>query len=122
VIKEIAHHIAQVGYSRFPIYEDRPENFIGYVHVHSILRALNSDDRERELSSVAEPLTVVDANMKLEQAFLLMTRERAHLYLVHEHGDTRKIIGLLTLEDMLEEIVGEIEDEVDKSESREQKH
>lgn len=121
-IKEIAHYVAEMGYSRFPVYEDHIENYVGYVHVNSILRALNSDDREHELRSVVAPLTTVDANMKLEQAFLLMMRERAHLYLVHEHRDSTKIIGLLTLEDMLEEIVGEIEDEVDKSESREKKH
>lgn len=113
-IKEIAHYIASVGYSRFPIYEGGVQNYSGYVYANSILRALNSEDRDNELLSIAAPLTRIDANMKLEQAFLLMIRERSHLYLVHEHNTPGHIIGLVTLEDMLEEIVGDIEDEGDK--------
>jgi CBS domain containing-hemolysin-like protein len=113
-IKTIAHHFAEVGYSRFPIYEDHVKNYIGYVYVNSVLRALSSDRREQALHTIAVPLTRIDANMKLEQAFLLMIRERSHLYLVHEHNNPSTIIGLVTLEDMLEQIVGAIEDEGDK--------
>jgi CBS domain containing-hemolysin-like protein len=115
-IKEIAHYIAAVGYSRFPIYEGKTQNYIGYVYANKVLRALNSDDRDLQLHTIAVPLSRVDANMKLEQAFLLMVHERSHLFLVHEHNDPTKIVGLVTLEDMLEEIVGEIEDEGDGGE------
>ncbi len=113
IIKEIAHYVADMGYSRFPVYEKSKEHFVGYVHENRILRALNSGDRDKPIQAITMPVSRIDANMKLEQAFLLMIRERSHLFLVHEHNNKDAIVGIVTLEDMLEEIVGDIEDETD---------
>jgi putative hemolysin len=54
--------------------------------------------------------------MDIRQVFKQMTKEGSHMYLVHKADDADEIVGLLTMEDILEEIMGEIEDEGDRRE------
>jgi CBS domain containing-hemolysin-like protein len=113
-VDQIAYFVSQSGHSRFPVYEDDADDIIGYIHVNTIMRVLNSDDRDHVLKEYVVPILRVDEKMKLERVFRSMTKEKAHLYLVHKIGDVNDVVGLITLEDLLEEIVGEIEDETDK--------
>lgn len=115
-VSQIAHHISQTGYSRFPVYEGNPSNYIGYVHTNDIMRILNSDNREQELSNFTTKLTLIDEKMPILNVFRQMTKDRHHLCLIHKHRDPAIIIGLVTMEDVLEELVGEIEDEGDSRE------
>lgn len=115
-ISQIAHAVAMSGFSRFPVHDGNDEDFIGYVHTNDVMRVLNSDDRTEPLSHIVLPLTRVGEQIKIENVFIQMTRERSHLYLVHKDQNPDKILGLVTLEDVLEEIVGEIEDEGDRRE------
>ena len=112
-IEQIAYFVSQSGFSRFPVYDGNPESYVGYVHTNDVMRVLNSDNREEPTIKFASPLTHVDETQNIEQVFRLMTKERSHMYLVHKKGIPEEVIGLVTMEDILEEIMGEIEDEGD---------
>ncbi len=116
-IEQIAYFVSQSGFSRFPVYDGNPEAYVGYVHTNDVMRALNSDNREALTIKFASPLTRVDETKNIEEVFRLMTKERSHMYLVHKKGDPEDIVGIVTMEDILEEIMGEIEDEGDRRDS-----
>ncbi len=117
-VAQIAYYVSQSGFSRFPVYSGNPNDFVGYVHTNDVMRVLNSDDRDELLINFTSTLTTVDETANLRQVFRLMTKERSHMYLVHKAGSVGDIVGLVTMEDILEEIMGEIEDEGDKRASR----
>lgn len=111
-IEHIAHFVSQSGYSRFPVDDDG--EIIGYIHVNQIMRALNSDEREKTVAEFASPMKTIDENMTVDRVFLSMKKSKAHLYSVHAEKDKKDIMGIVTMEDVLEEIVGDIEDETDE--------
>lgn len=93
------------GFSRYPVYSGSLDNLIGYVHVKDVIWANDG----RTLGECARPLVFLPGSVTLQQAFSALTRAGRHLAVVlDEFGG---MDGLLTLEDLLEEIVGEIEDE-----------
>lgn len=116
-ITQIAFYVSQSGFSRFPVYDGNPANYIGYVHTNDVMRALNSDDREIPLGTFVSPVSSVGEKENIAQVFRLMTKSRTHMYLVHKSDDKDEIVGLVTMEDVLEQIVGEIEDEGDRRET-----
>jgi putative hemolysin len=111
-VDQIAHFVSQSGHSRFPV-QDKSDDIVGYVHVNTLMRALNSDERDKLVIDFMSSVEIIDENMRIERVFRAMKRNKAHLYLVHRENKPKDIIGLVTLEDILEEIVGEIEDETD---------
>lgn len=113
-VEQIAYYVSQSGFSRFPVYDGNPNDIVGYVHTNDVMRVLNSDNRDDQLLKYASPLSRVSADTNLRLVFRQMTRERSHLYLVHRCGQPSDVVGLVTMEDILEEIVGEIEDEGDR--------
>ena len=113
-VERIAYYVSQSGFSRFPVYNGNPNEYVGYVHTNDVMRVLNSDDRDAPLINFISPLTRIPENMNLREVFRRMTKERSHMYLVSKKGDPTEIVGLVTMENLLEEIVGEIEDEGDK--------
>jgi putative hemolysin len=113
-VEQIAYRVSQSGFSRFPVYDGGTTDYIGYVHTNDVMRVLNSDDREKLLMEIASPITRVEESLNIEQVFRLMTKERSHMYLVYRKEEPEEIVGLVTMEDILEEIMGEIEDERDK--------
>lgn len=113
-VEQIAYFVSQSGFSRFPIYDGNDSDYVGYVHTNDVMRTLNSDDRDISVMKIASPLTRIDETTDTETVFRLMTKERSHMFLVHKKDDPKTIIGLVTMEDILEEIMGEIEDEGDR--------
>lgn len=114
-VEQVAHFISHSGFSRFPVYEDNDtDKIIGYIHVNAIMKALNSDERDNKVKDFISPIDAVPESMKIERLFRLMKRNKAHMYLVHGDDDSGAIIGIITMEDILEQIVGEIEDETDE--------
>jgi len=111
-IDSIAYFVAQAGYSRFPVYLDSENKVIGYVHVHDIMKILNSDDREQPLVKIVRPISHFFESETLEVVLKKMIKRREHIALV-KRKSTLEIIGLVSLEDVLEHLVGEIEDEAD---------
>jgi putative hemolysin len=112
-VEQIAYYVSQSGFSRFPVYDGNPNEYIGYVHTNDVMRVLNSDDRGEPLIAFASHLSAVDESSNLRLVFRQMTKERSHMYLVHAEKNPGEIVGLVTMENILEEIVGEIEDEGD---------
>jgi Mg2+/Co2+ transporter CorB len=102
------------GHSRRPLYREEPENIVGDLHAKDLLRALAEHDGKAAKLDIAaiirEPWFVPDTT-KLKDQLNAFLKRRAHFALVvDEYGGLQ---GLITLEDILEEIVGEIEDEHD---------
>lgn len=111
-ISQIAHFMATSGYSRFPVYYGHRNNVIGMVHVKDVFRANNSDRRRENLKSIArEPVTVATKD-KLDDAFNKMKKKRVHSALVINTDSV--VVGFVTMEDILERLVGDIEDESDQ--------
>jgi len=114
-VEQIAYFVSQKGHSRYPVHDGKNEDtIIGYVHVNHIMKALNSDERDQPLTNFAVPIERVSEDMSIERVFRAMLKKRMHMFLVHKEKDEKDIIGLVTLENILEEIVGEIHDETDK--------
>jgi putative hemolysin len=106
--------IAKTNFSRYPVYEGDPTNVIGFVHVRDILlKACNDTFSLREILR-PPPFAPDLRTIRLQLEFF--KKERTHIaFVVDEYGN---IVGLVTLEDILEEIVGDIEDEYDVHQDR----
>jgi CBS domain containing-hemolysin-like protein len=98
------------GYSRFPVWRERPDEYAGWIHLKDMLRVTKRRPGATAGEAMRAPLLVPDS-IPLDEALVLMQRNRAHLAIVlDEFGATA---GIITLEDILEELVGEIRDESD---------
>lgn len=104
------------GYSRYPVYEGTIDNIIGIINVKDLLILSDSDRGNFKLTEhMREPLRVGE-HKKIDQLLADFKRTKTHMAIVmDEFGGTA---GLVTLEDILEEIVGEIEDEHDPEQHR----
>lgn len=109
-VDQVAYIMAKIGFSRYPVYHNQKDNIIGYVHSTDIMRVLNSEQREKELEHFVQPIIRVDEKQKINHVFNKMRRQHSHMALVYRQSE---LIGLVTMEDILEEIVGEIRDEND---------
>jgi putative hemolysin len=121
-VDQIAHFISQSGFSRYPVYLNDQDHVIGYVHVNDIMKALNSNQREQPLRELIRPVITVRDSRQIESLFRLMIKKHEHLATVKKPGKNIEIVGLVTLEDILEELVGEIGDETDKSKTAKKKY
>jgi len=111
-IDQVAYFMAQEGLSRYPVYSNNKDNIIGYVHVIDVMKVLNSDKREDSLESYVQPIFFVDEEQKIDKIFAKMRAKRSHMAIIKRKKEDQ-ILGLVTMEDLLEELVGEIEDEND---------
>ncbi|MDL2344654.1 hemolysin family protein [Deinococcus sp. MIMF12] len=101
------------GYSRVPVYQDTADNTVGIVHTGDLLAHLHELDTVR-IADVMRPVFFVPEGMKIKDLLTKMREKKSHMSIVvDEFGGTS---GLVTLEDALEEIVGEIYDETDEEE------
>jgi Mg2+/Co2+ transporter CorB len=116
---EIIAQFLSSSYSRMPLWLDEPENIVGVLHVKDLLRALASvgwkPDDIRILDIAAEPWFVPDTTLLEDQLNAFLRRKSHFALVVDEYG---ALMGLITLEDILEEIVGDISDEHDIERSR----
>ena len=110
-VDQVAYFMAQTGFSRYPVYHNQKDNIIGYVHVADIMKVLNSDERDKEIENVVQPVIRLREDTKINVAFNKMRRKQSHMAIIVRGDD---LLGLVTMEDVLEEIVGEILDENDE--------
>jgi CBS domain containing-hemolysin-like protein len=109
-IKELVEEIAANGYSRIPIYRGTLDDVIGMVHVKDIVPFL-AQQRPCVIPDIVRPVLYVAPSMPASKLLVQMRQTRQHMAMViDEFGG---IDGLVTIEDLVEEIVGEIEDEHD---------
>jgi len=100
-------------YTRVPVYEDTPDNIIGILHLNHVFKEL-VENEQVSLRNLLLPVTYVHQTMPLPDVLEKMKENKTHLVVVHdEYGGT---MGILTMEDVLEQLVGEIWDETDEIE------
>jgi len=111
ILFEALHEINQNGYSRIPIYGSNPDDIVGFVHVRDVLKELENDNKMKNLEQISRKPVFVSQEKMVSALLKEMKGRKTHMAIVvDEHGGVE---GLVTLEDLIEEIVGEIEDETD---------
>jgi putative hemolysin len=110
-LQDIAKAFRQYGYSRLPVYRESLDDVVGFVHSKDVMPYLLHPETFRLEHVLQAPLYVVDT-ARLEDVLRQMQKAKAHFgFVVDEHGGVE---GIITLEDLLEEIVGDISDEHDE--------
>jgi CBS domain containing-hemolysin-like protein len=112
-ITEAAVEVADKQHSRMPIYRSRVDDVVGIVHVFDILQASTAKEKsdKRTVADLAHPPTYVPGTMKASDLLVQLQTEQQHLAIVvDEYGGA---VGIVTIEDLLEIIVGDIDDEYD---------
>lgn len=108
---EALPQINQRGHSRIPIYGDTSDDIVGFIHVRDVLKELEKDNKMTSLEKIAREPVFASQEKMVSGLLKEMKGRKTHMAIVvDEHGGVE---GLVTLEDLLEEIVGEIEDETD---------
>jgi len=96
-------------FTRLPVYETKIDNIIGMVHLKDVFNCLSRDENDRPLFELVRPIMFIPESVKVNQLLREFRQQNMHIAIViNEHGS---VTGLITLEDVLEEIVGEISDE-----------
>lgn len=109
-VDDAVAEVAKTGRSRYPVYAESLDDIIGVVHTKDLLGALKADPTQPVSTLMRQPL-LVPATREVEDVLADMKRLKTHLAIVlDEYGGTA---GIVTMEDVLEEIVGEIYDEHD---------
>jgi CBS domain containing-hemolysin-like protein len=110
-LQDIRDAFDKHGYSRLPVYDGSLDNVVGFIHSKDLMPFLLEPETFR-LEYVLKPPTYVVDTARLEDVLRQMQKAKSHFgFVVDEHGG---IEGIITLEDLLEEIVGEISDEHDE--------
>ena len=115
-LQDVAGFVVERGFSRIPIYEESVDNIIGIIYAKDVMAALLEESDQTVAQIAREPMLVPESKL-IDDLLTDFQRERVHMAIVlDEYGGTA---GLITLEDLVEEIVGEIADEYDLAASSE---
>jgi CBS domain containing-hemolysin-like protein len=113
-LREALDTIINAGHSRIPVYEDNTDSIVGVLYAKDLLKCYRDNQTERPIRELLRPAYFVPASKKIDALFQEMQKQRVHMVMVvDEYGGTA---GLVTVEDILEEIVGDIQDEYDMEE------
>jgi putative hemolysin len=111
---QIINLVREVAHSRYPVYQDDLDEVLGFLHIKD-LAFVNPDERKNfDVTKYLKPPFFVYEHMKIQAVFDHMNRKKVHLALVKDENGI--VVGMLTLEDIMEEIFGEIQDEHDDEE------
>jgi CBS domain containing-hemolysin-like protein len=114
---DVLPQINQNGYSRIPIYGTNKDDIIGFIHVRDVLKELENENKMISLEQIARKPVFASQEKMVSALLKEMKGRKTHMAIVvDEHGGVE---GLVTLEDLIEEIVGEIEDESDQVKPKE---
>jgi putative hemolysin len=115
-LRDVFSLVSEFGYSRYPVIEDTIDTVIGILYIKDILVAMSAGEVKREdgIQRFIRPAYFIPENKRVSELLSEMQRERFQIAIViDEYGGTA---GLVTLEDLIEEIVGSIHDELDTEE------
>ncbi len=111
-LRELENEIYSVSHSRLPVFNEDLDDIVGICHQRNLLIALGKDQKEKKISDFMEEPKSVSEKMKADELLPFFQNRRCHLAIVKdEFGGTS---GVVTLEDVLEQLVGEIIDETDE--------
>ncbi|MBC5824932.1 MAG: HlyC/CorC family transporter, partial [Candidatus Eremiobacteraeota bacterium] len=106
--------VIREGYSKVPVFEENIDHIIGVIHDRELLIAVSRGELQKPLRAFVRPIKAIPENKKVDELLREMQAEKVSVAIVvDEYGGTA---GLVTMEDILEEIVGEIMDETDEAE------
>ena len=114
-VRESIEQVKESRHSRFPVFHENIDDVVGMIHVKDLLKLASDDAGDSPISQLAKKIEYVPETMPLNDLLQIMKRSRSQMVLVvDEYGRTE---GLVTMEDVIEELVGEIEDEYDLKEN-----
>jgi len=112
-LKHVAHEMVESGHSRLPVFEESIDHILGIVHSREVLAAMAITDSEQNFRNLVNPAFFIPETKRLDDLLEELQDMGVQMAIVvDEYGGTE---GLLTMEDLLEEIVGEIEDEFSRT-------
>lgn len=115
-VKDIVQQVLDSSYTRIPVWKDDPDNIVGVIHAKALLRELQGAEGNLDNIDVAklaaDPWFIPDSTTLFDQLQAFRERREHFALVVDEYGS---LMGVVTLEDILEEIVGDIDDEHDVS-------
>ena len=109
-IRDAAEQVREAGYSRYPVYGESLDRVEGLVTARDLLQAVIDGKGDEPVSGITRRILQFEAGRRSDQMLVVFRDERIHQGIVTKGGQT---LGVVTLEDVLEELVGEIEDEKD---------
>ncbi len=113
-IGDVMKVIGESGYSRIPLYEESVDSILGVIYAKDLLAYLRSGDMTPRLADICRPAYFVPETKRADELLADFRRDQVHLAIaIDEYGGTS---GVVSVEDLLEEIVGEITDEYDTEE------
>ena len=102
------------GYTRYPVYEENIDHILGFIHVKDLYSKMLEGDEQINLQEIVRPIMLVPETMTLDNLVIEFRKRKSQIgIVVDEFGGTS---GLVSLEDVIEEIVGEVQDEFDEDE------
>jgi len=108
---ELLSFVAQSNHSRFPVFEDDLDHVVGILHLKDLLHQRLRTDDPLDVHNILRPAPIVPEYQPVEKLLAAFKRERIHMAIVvDEFGG---MAGIVTLEDLIEEVVGEVRDEFD---------
>ena len=117
LVKDVIDLINSKGFSRIPVFDENPENIVGIVLVKDLVKKLpelKEDLSFVKLSDIMIPPFFITGNKKIQEALFIMQKEKRNMAIVLD--EYSGLAGIVTMEDILEEIVGELFDERDSRE------
>ncbi|MFT4717794.1 MAG: magnesium and cobalt transporter [Rickettsiales bacterium] len=110
-LEEIKKAILDKEHSRMPVYNKNLDNILGFIHCKDLTKFINNDRAKFKISDISRKILYVPHSMKITNLLVKMRSSGVHIAIIlDEYGGTD---GIITLEDIIEEIVGEIKDEHD---------
>jgi len=114
--EDIMQMVREVAHSRYPVYQEGLDDVLGFLHIKDLVFTNADERRSFDVTKYVKPPFYVYEHMKIQAVFDHMNRKKVHLALVKDENGI--VVGMLTLEDIMEEIFGEIQDEHDDEEDR----
>jgi CBS domain containing-hemolysin-like protein len=115
-LREVMDLVMRTGHSRIPVYQQNPDDIVGILYVKDVFREIAKGRLDAPLRDLLRPAHFVPETKKVAELLREMQRQKVHLAIVvDEYGGTS---GLVTIEDIVEQIVGEIRDEFEVAEER----
>lgn len=108
------------GYARYPVLNEQ-DVVVGYITDYDIIKAEHEEKQQSLVSEFISPITSVSADTLIDDVCRSMKKSGVHIHLVYANTKDKKVIGIVTLEDIIEELLGEIVDEEDRKDALQKK-